>query len=460
MQHSIHESRSPRTSSTMTRLRTLLSAVHPQLRGQLIARVRALLHDRFRRHLLQARDTMELLLQGILGDGLPADNATCPSHVVATTGLPLSSSSSSCPVHVANDLRDGLRDRLLHGVVEDREQSLREFVKHVVQEVQMRSFQMRVLLHLLADFLPQPNSPEITSSQIRTGKQLFEEVMRVLQHIVPTMPENTFQYQPFGIEETVPVLHHLSSLALEAMTYLEGAGDILPSDSEAENGPKPTPEAMRSTLPELSHATKLETQTTMLPNSEDSASSSTGPTQRPCSGQPGQPPSQLDLSLPERDKDPHRLQTTSSCAAAATRHHERLGQGQEGGTGNCTGGQGSPTGPTDEIRGDEYDSRARSRTRSMSSAPSHQGQGRHRGLFSDEIKGKGYEKGCEKGDKGKRPDEGCNKNEKVKGSATRRGSSRGKRSISDPLLDKGHSRRKDDDGPDHSEGGSILRFVK
>ena len=59
-----------RTSATArltTRLRALLSAVHPEVRPRIIRKIRALLLSRLRVLLLRARMILDLLLLGIIG---------------------------------------------------------------------------------------------------------------------------------------------------------------------------------------------------------------------------------------------------------------------------------------------------------------------------------------------------------------------------------------------------------
>ena len=209
-------------SEAIVRLQSLLEVVHPRIRGPLIRRLRALLQARLRRNLGQSRLIMQLLLRGILGDAdtpgsssasaqttsrawpilhhiqndegqmgtnlstkeemlgemveLQAEMLQSTGSVNTSANKPppsLRSSTTTTPLEVANEPRDYIMQQLLDGIVDDREQSLRELVKHIITEVQRQSFNMGTLIMLLSDLLPQPNSPEITGRQVRTGRRLF-----------------------------------------------------------------------------------------------------------------------------------------------------------------------------------------------------------------------------------------------------------------------------------------------
>ena len=55
--------------------------------------------------------------------------------------------------------------------------------------------------------LPQPNSPAVTSAQIRGRAGRFAEILSTLDQFVAPIPENVFQYLSFGIAEVLPVIH-------------------------------------------------------------------------------------------------------------------------------------------------------------------------------------------------------------------------------------------------------------
>ena len=133
---------------------------------------------------------------------------------------------------------------------------------------------MRVMLSLVEEMIPQPNSPEITSQQIRNGRALFQNLTMMLGQVVPPLPENAFRYGPIGAEEATGQLTALSSLAIEIMTFLEGGGDLHDEDS-GDN----TPEALRQSQankPEGEHAFPPghETQTTRAPRSRNASADS------------------------------------------------------------------------------------------------------------------------------------------------------------------------------------------
>ena len=283
---------SPRSTTTArltARLRSLLYAVHPGLRTQVIARVRSLLQRRLRLHLSHARTLLDLILSGIMGDqATTPDNMTCPgsldelanfivenlqametsptdsdlherdllanmttaltnndSHFVqpqrgtssTRTTLPLVPMAGTTPTALAADIRDRLMNELMEGVIEDREQILREIAKHTVSHLQTQAFRLQTLLALLSDLLPQPNSPSITSSQINGGTSKFAQIITTMDQYVAPVPENTFQYMPFGVAEVIQLLPALEGLTIDTMAFFENGGfldDDIPSSDEGE----------------------------------------------------------------------------------------------------------------------------------------------------------------------------------------------------------------------------------
>ena len=110
----------------------------------------------------------------------------------ASSSAALIPANVASPEAVASVLRDKLMHDLLHGVVEDREQSLRETTKHIIMELQKKAFYVRALISLLSDLLPQPNSPEITSAQIRGGLHNFQQIQHSLEQVAVPMIESRF----------------------------------------------------------------------------------------------------------------------------------------------------------------------------------------------------------------------------------------------------------------------------
>ena len=113
--------------------------------------------------------------------------------------------------------------RLMDGQVEDREQTLRETVKLLIQHAQKTGRQLHSLLLLLADLLPQPDSPEISSQQVRNGADMFKDLMNMLTSVYTPQLENHFHYGPFGVDGVAQQLGDLSALAIEVMSFLENA---------------------------------------------------------------------------------------------------------------------------------------------------------------------------------------------------------------------------------------------
>ena len=189
--------------------------------------------------------------------------------------LPLDNLSAQ---QIAEYLRNHLLQQLMNGSVDDREQSLRETVKLLVHHARRSGLQLHALLLLLADLLPQPNSPEITSRQVRAGANLFKDILDMLTSVYAPPPENDFRYRPFGIDDVAQYLAGLSELAIESMSFLENADfpfedtESEPDDRATETNAAPDGQLLSGTRPSTKQG--RETQSTTLPATSSPASSS------------------------------------------------------------------------------------------------------------------------------------------------------------------------------------------
>ena len=214
-----------------------------------------------------------MTMQGQLDGHEPMGAMTASSFSTPST---LRMAAATTPLDMAGEIRDYVLEKLMSGAPEDREQSRREFVKHLLRDAQTQAFNLRTMLSLLEDMLPQPNSPEITSQQVRSGSSLFMNMTTMLQRVIQPLPENSLRYGPIGMEEAAAQLAPLSSLAIEIMTFLEEGGDF--DDNEDTNK---TPEALRpepenDKTKSKSHG-HVETQTTRATGSVNSSASSERP---------------------------------------------------------------------------------------------------------------------------------------------------------------------------------------
>ena len=214
-----------------------------------------------------------MTMQGQLDGNEPMGAMTASSSSTPST---LRMAAATTPLDMAGEIRDYVLEKLMSGAPEDREQSRREFVKHLLREAQTQAFNLRTMLSLLEDMLPQPNSPEITSQQVRSGSSLFMNMTTMLQRVIQPLPENSLRYGPIGMEEAAAQLAPLSSLAIEIMTFLEEGGDF--DDNEDTNR---TPEALRPEPEDDKTKSKshghVETQTTRATGSVNSSASSERP---------------------------------------------------------------------------------------------------------------------------------------------------------------------------------------
>ena len=299
-------------------------------RGQILRQVRHEIHRRLVNHVLRAQH-----LQGIINGGLFGDAATsssmsfCPTtdtivnlimdnidtnedmvvnatvdgtEMVNQLLEMMNSGDSSCgaeagsarpclplanldATQIAEYMRAHVMQRLMDGQVEDREQTLRETVKLLIQHAQKTGRQLHSLLLLLADLLPQPDSPEISSQQIRNGADMFKDLMNMLTSVYTPQLENHFHYSPFGVDGVAQQLGDLSALAIEVMSFLENADyQFENTESEADSLVEKTASS-KGRNPHIPTEGKArqgkDTQTTAVPATSSPSSSSILPDAAP-----------------------------------------------------------------------------------------------------------------------------------------------------------------------------------
>ena len=158
--------------------------------------------------------------------------------------------STAQVVEVAELLRSGIAGDLMTLEAEDQEQSRRELVMRMVEETRSLGSQLRTMLLLLPEFLPQPNRLRCCDRHVQYGADAMRRLRHDMHLAYGALFETDVGNEPFGLQEVVVFLQQLSTTAIDSMTFLESGGDVLGSDHETELGELQTAPAMQVDLPE------------------------------------------------------------------------------------------------------------------------------------------------------------------------------------------------------------------
>ena len=180
----------------LRRLRQLLTVVHPQSRGQVIAKLRTKISSQMRHH-FRAHRLLHVLHRGILGDEQPAAG--------------ISEDEDNTVDNMANFILDTLFD-----VTRPTQQRMASPSDHGAQ----------------TDLLPQPNSPQITSQEVRGGQENMRRILQMTAHIPVPLPDNSFRYGPLDEREAIAELGELTLLTIDVMNFFESGGELFSEDAD------------------------------------------------------------------------------------------------------------------------------------------------------------------------------------------------------------------------------------
>ena len=278
--------------TTLQRLRGLFHTLNSHSRKIIIQRVRAELQRRLLDHIRQAQRMQSIILGDVFGDMpeheemqqcqevpdeianliMDAINVDTPQQqetdldpvaltrqllqlLETTSSRDLSSTSTASSSstrtqgapeatattpEIATYLRNIITQRLLGGHAEDYLQAQREVIKKLLLHVRRSTLHIRLLLMVISEFLPQPDSPQITGRQVRMGNDIFKELLQSIAGITDPLPENHFQYRPLVWMRPWSTSKDFLQWPSKRLTFLESAGDVVEVDSTPS-----TPEALR-----------------------------------------------------------------------------------------------------------------------------------------------------------------------------------------------------------------------
>ena len=136
---------------------------------------------------------------------------------------------------VANSLEEAYQNMMMSEDVDLRAEAQREVIIRLAEEAQFLAAQLRSLIMFMAPKLPQPRA-EPNDRARRLGTQAAGLILEALQQAFVCRADQVVGNSPFGLTELMPVLVGLSPVAIEIMTFLEGAELVLPeaeTDEEA-----------------------------------------------------------------------------------------------------------------------------------------------------------------------------------------------------------------------------------
>ena len=150
---------------------------------------------------------------------------------------PATMASTQSVQNTAEAIRDSLDRAVLIQGPEARDDVRREVVAHMVSEAQLHASRLRVMLLLLEHYLPQPRRTVANpmSSRSTLGAAIWRDHRQWLHEAFSTAVESLGD-GPFGMEEAIHVMDGLSNMAIEVMSFLEGADLISNSGVEGSDG--------------------------------------------------------------------------------------------------------------------------------------------------------------------------------------------------------------------------------
>ena len=271
-------------SEGIRRLRELLAEINPGIRGKVIQRLRGLILRELKNTLYQGIQLIEILNTEALGDSTPCDdeaNVTVTSmaqfllqhlrlpdlleeidvadedfvtllsglqeHLRTGCSTPSASASATTgaallcqrPILGTGDeiiemvakLRRVLDNKLLEVPPEDMLEARRCMVLDLVDYVQTNAACTLLALHLLSNYLPQPNQVVQSGSTQRFRQQAVMSVDATMRAAFTSQASSSMAQHPFGQDEVIPLLPALRSLLLEAIMFMD-TGDWEGSDAE------------------------------------------------------------------------------------------------------------------------------------------------------------------------------------------------------------------------------------
>ena len=311
-------------------IRKHLALFHPQLRNVIIRRLQEILRQQLLHDLLRADGLLQLLHTDLFGDDIPqtmteeihaqlvqviVDNLdlhhTDETQTTHEERIPtllqdmltrVSTTSPSSPRRrmassswqgatvvgteaestlVAEDLRIALDNMINSLPIPDREQSRRETIKRLIEQMQRLSAQARSLLLLLANYLPQPNRLHSSSEHHKFGKEAKDYITAALSLSFDNSVEDAIGEGPFGVDDVAHMLPGLGAFAIEIMSFLENGEftfDDMSSDDQEEVQTPADEVHPNAALTANATGNRKETQTTTVPESSSLSSPGTNDT--------------------------------------------------------------------------------------------------------------------------------------------------------------------------------------
>ena len=123
-------------------------------------------------------------------------------------------------------LEEAYQNMMMSEEVDLRAEAQREMVIRLAEETQFLAARLRSLIMFLAPMLPQPTAQPDDRAR-RLGTQAAGLILEALQQAFVCRVDQVVGNSPFGLTQLMPVLVGLSPVAIEIMTFPEGAELVL-----------------------------------------------------------------------------------------------------------------------------------------------------------------------------------------------------------------------------------------